>query len=776
VLLLLSAAEAKPHSKKHPAPLSLSARIALVRKDEARISKAWYDSLQESLSSIPHDVVKGRTIVIDPGHVNLTPGAEGPRNKITEADANWGVASYLVPLLNDAGARAILTGPYGKPKPVEQRDMIKDLDRRADVANREKADLFISIHHNWAGDLAVNKLEIYYKLQDEGASRDAGNYLMIHMARNLGLDGSLMPANFRVLRVNTRPAILSEASYLSNPIQESLLVLPDKQKLEAEAIFLGILDYFAHGVPGFSLLPGSPDVTTSSYPRLRILVRDRAGLDRNTVRATFDGIPAGMGFSPTDSTCVAVPGRALTNGPHVFRFEARNTRGNAGIPFETTFVTDREPASIVLSVSPPVCPPGRFAAEVQAAVHDNDGQPVSDTRRVTFTADTTRLGDSALHAGSARVYVSRAKPGNVRISASCGQAFAATVIAFAPVSEPMAQFRVLRSSDSLPIDRVVIHDDWRKDSMFSNSDGMATLAASAGEHAFTFVAPGFRPAGLDLKFEPTTALTQNVRMEPLLAGALLDLRVSLDPAGLYDVPDTSAELSAFNLAVVRRLGPMLERSGAQVQYIRNDSLPRTRLERVTMATAFRPGYYLEVASRTRDPEHQTRIGHYPNSENGTSLADSVAAGLSTLKQVAAATLVEDHDYEITNAPCPAISVNLRFPGATAAKIRTDTVLMEMIAREMLLALARQQGAALSGRLNLHVSGPDGRPLDGARVEIDGLLNYWADAKGDVAVPGLDLGHHRCLITGPGRAPRTQDFELTPKSPAATVTAVLNPAH
>ena len=172
---------------------STAKKLKQVELDQARTARDWYSSLQERIADFPTEPVKGRKIVIDPGHINCSTGAEGPKHRITEADLNWDVATVLVKLLNDAGATAVLTKTYGPPKPPDQRNFDADLDARADVANREQADLFISVHHNWTDDPAINRTEVYYKLGDDGPSRDAANYIMIHLGRNLGLDDRTAP-------------------------------------------------------------------------------------------------------------------------------------------------------------------------------------------------------------------------------------------------------------------------------------------------------------------------------------------------------------------------------------------------------------------------------------------------------------------------------------------------------------------------------------------------------------------------------------------------------
>ena len=90
------------------------------------------------------------------------------------------------------------------------------------------------------------------------------------LARNLGIDAQrLLPGNFYVIRNVDAPAILTESSYLTNPDVEAKLQLAAKQRLEAEAIFLGLVDHFARGVPRLlaaRVEPGA-DVARGGDPR-----------------------------------------------------------------------------------------------------------------------------------------------------------------------------------------------------------------------------------------------------------------------------------------------------------------------------------------------------------------------------------------------------------------------------------------------------------------------------------------------------------------------------
>ena len=51
------------------------------------------------------------------------------------------------------------------------------------------------------------------------------------------------------------PAVLGEPAMISHPVIEGRLSLAASQRLEAEAYFLGLLDYFSQGAPRWAGAP-----------------------------------------------------------------------------------------------------------------------------------------------------------------------------------------------------------------------------------------------------------------------------------------------------------------------------------------------------------------------------------------------------------------------------------------------------------------------------------------------------------------------------------------
>jgi N-acetylmuramoyl-L-alanine amidase len=89
-----------------------------------------------------------RTIVIDPGHSAQTPGARGKYS--TEEEVVLDVALQLGKLI-EANMKDVRVVYTRKTRNALASSLRADLNERAIIANREKGDLFISIHCNSAG-------------------------------------------------------------------------------------------------------------------------------------------------------------------------------------------------------------------------------------------------------------------------------------------------------------------------------------------------------------------------------------------------------------------------------------------------------------------------------------------------------------------------------------------------------------------------------------------------------------------------------------------------
>jgi len=224
------------------------------------------------------------TVVIDPGHGGKDPGAVGSVLKLQEKNINLAVALELGALLEaEKDVKVIYT---------RKTDVFVPLDERPRIANKAKADLFISIHTNAAKNKAAFGTETYvigssaanmevamrensvilyeddYKTRYEGFDPNSSeSYIMFDFMQFTFLDHSLhlascvqdefkstgkredrgvKQAGFWVLKQVSMPSILVELGYISNQAEEKHLSEKASQKKLAEAIYNAFLIYKAN--------------------------------------------------------------------------------------------------------------------------------------------------------------------------------------------------------------------------------------------------------------------------------------------------------------------------------------------------------------------------------------------------------------------------------------------------------------------------------------------------------------------------------------------------
>ncbi|HBC87835.1 MAG TPA: N-acetylmuramoyl-L-alanine amidase [Lentisphaeria bacterium] len=229
---------------------------SVVSGNEPMISE--YDFLLLLDPILRNSVVKHKVgvIVIDPGHGGKDNGAQGRFYK--EKDLNLMMAKRLKEILSAKGYMALLT---------RDRDMFLDLDTRPAKASAYKADLFISIHCNSAGNGAspINGVETFC-LTPEGAPSTAdakaktarkergnafnkNNILLGYcvqrgVLRNTGAnDRGVKEARFSILKDAPCPAILVETGFLSNLTEERNLATRAYQDKIAQGIAEGVIAY-----------------------------------------------------------------------------------------------------------------------------------------------------------------------------------------------------------------------------------------------------------------------------------------------------------------------------------------------------------------------------------------------------------------------------------------------------------------------------------------------------------------------------------------------------
>ncbi len=219
--------------------------------------------------------LKLEKVVIDPGHGGHDVGTSGA-GRLYEKEIVLDISKRLAALIEERlGSEVILT---------RSDDVFVPLERRTEIANQHKADLFLSVHANSSPYRGVTGVETYYlnftsdrndlevaarenagsersisdlselirkialkdKLEEsrEFAARIQSSLHELH-ARTTGKtrNRGVKKAPFVVLIGASMPSVLTEVGFVSNAQEEKLLRSSEHRQKVAEAIFAGVARY-----------------------------------------------------------------------------------------------------------------------------------------------------------------------------------------------------------------------------------------------------------------------------------------------------------------------------------------------------------------------------------------------------------------------------------------------------------------------------------------------------------------------------------------------------
>lgn len=224
-----------------------------------------------------------KTVVIDAGHGGKDPGAVG--KSVKEKDVVLSIALKL-------GGYIEKYFPSIKVIYTRKTDVFIPLGTRSDIANHNKADLFISIHANANNNPKIRGTETYtlglhktkenlevamkenavmlyeddYSTKYEGFDpNNPASYIIFNLMQGINRDKSISlaeltefqfktrvgrhsrgvrEAGFWVLKQVSMPSILVEVGFVSNPTEGKYLKNNSNQDYLASAIFRAFRDYY----------------------------------------------------------------------------------------------------------------------------------------------------------------------------------------------------------------------------------------------------------------------------------------------------------------------------------------------------------------------------------------------------------------------------------------------------------------------------------------------------------------------------------------------------
>jgi N-acetylmuramoyl-L-alanine amidase len=190
------------------------------------------------LKSLTGSPVKGRIIVVDAGHGGKDPGTSGAGT--TEKVIVLEVAKLLKEKLTKAGANVIMT---------RETDVYPTLEERVNIAKNSYAEMFVSIHVNSAASKSAKGAEVFYDTsQNENGeeSKKLAQFIQQEIVKQAGMvDRGVRDNALYVLRNNNITSVLVELGFISNSDDAKKLTSSKYQQIYAEAIYQGIVKYYA---------------------------------------------------------------------------------------------------------------------------------------------------------------------------------------------------------------------------------------------------------------------------------------------------------------------------------------------------------------------------------------------------------------------------------------------------------------------------------------------------------------------------------------------------
>lgn len=182
-----------------------------------------------------------RTIIIDPGHGGIKPGAIS-KNGIKEKDINLEVSLKARDILESLGYNVLMT---------RDDDSHIGIWERVNFANSTDADLFISFHANAHGNTSIKGVQVLYCPAYKGNKNDVDQYPFAKSIMDFYLKGTgaadkgiIQRADLPVVRETKMPAVLVEVGFMTNE-EEELLITDDKyQDKIVDSVAKGIENYF----------------------------------------------------------------------------------------------------------------------------------------------------------------------------------------------------------------------------------------------------------------------------------------------------------------------------------------------------------------------------------------------------------------------------------------------------------------------------------------------------------------------------------------------------
>ena len=178
---------------------------------------------------------KKYVVYIDVGRGGTDTGYK-TKDGVLEKDVNLQISKLVSSRLSSQGDVSVVVS--------RNTDTNLSNSERVEDANKQNADIFVSIHMTGNEDPTAEGVQTFYRVGADDASDELATLVQRSIAAYVNLkDRGVTPFTFNVLEGNNMPAILIQCGFLSNPEEEKKLINSEFQKDLAEGIAQGILSF-----------------------------------------------------------------------------------------------------------------------------------------------------------------------------------------------------------------------------------------------------------------------------------------------------------------------------------------------------------------------------------------------------------------------------------------------------------------------------------------------------------------------------------------------------
>jgi N-acetylmuramoyl-L-alanine amidase len=200
-------------------------------------SQADRVNIQFLVPKVGDGKLAGKVIVVDPGHGGRDSGAVAPNRSVFEKNLALNISKAISRALQEHGATVILT---------RDSDVFIPLKERSAIANRNRAEFFLSVHIN--SNRVVNSARGIITFYHGGRSIDQAFADSLHRElirstkmpdRKVLSDRRIYTSGFAVLRNSTMPAVLLELGFINHQTDRARMTEPTYAAQVAQGVVQG---------------------------------------------------------------------------------------------------------------------------------------------------------------------------------------------------------------------------------------------------------------------------------------------------------------------------------------------------------------------------------------------------------------------------------------------------------------------------------------------------------------------------------------------------------